>query len=185
MYLCTQEKKEGTNVPSFYYLYIQMKIVTDRIVKLLEEEFENTSEFIVQVKMGQDGSISVTVDCDNSITIERCVKLSRMLMRQLEAENLYEDHFTLEVSSPGFTNPFLVPRQYQKNIGKEVEVLLLDGRKIEGLLKEYTSEHIKVDEYLIELDKRNKKNIKKKIVGTREQFFLLKEVKHTKERCLF
>ncbi len=162
-----------------------MKTVTDKIVFLLEEEFKDTSCFIVQVKMGKGGRIEVIVDCDDNIVIEDCVKLSRMLMRNLEAENLYEDHFTLDVSSPGFTNPFIVPRQFQKNLGKEIEVLLNNGKKIEGLLKEFTTEHIRVDEFIIELDKRNKKNIKKKIVGTREQLIAFNEVKHTKERSPF
>ena len=44
--------------------------------------------------------------------------------------------FHLEVSSPGLDEPLKLHRQYLKNIGRKVEVLLKDGRKIEGKLLE-------------------------------------------------
>jgi ribosome maturation factor RimP len=38
------------------------------------------------------------------------------------------------VSSPGLDEPLKMPRQYQKNIGRAVEIVLKDGRKVTGKL---------------------------------------------------
>ena len=46
-----------------------------------------------------------------------------------------EIDYELEVGSAGLGQPFKVPQQYINFIGKEVEVLDADGRKIKGLLK--------------------------------------------------
>ena len=45
------------------------------------------------------------------------------------------EDFELEVGSAGITSPFKVLRQYVKNIGKEVEMLLKNGTKLAGVLK--------------------------------------------------
>ena len=54
--------------------------------------------------------------------------------------------YTLNVSSPGLDRAFKTPRDYQKSLGKEVEVKLfapLKGQKFfEGVLKEYTENYI-------------------------------------------
>ena len=54
--------------------------------------------------------------------------------------------YTLNVSSPGLDRPFKTPRDFLKNLEKEVEVKLfapLKGQKFfEGILKEYTENYI-------------------------------------------
>ena len=54
--------------------------------------------------------------------------------------------YTLNVSSPGLDRPFKTPRDFLKNISKEVEVKLfapLKGEKyLEGILKEYSENYI-------------------------------------------
>ena len=63
--------------------------------------------------------------------------------------------YTLNVSSPGVDRPFKTPRDYLKNIGKEVEVKLfapIKGEKLfEGILKEYSENYI-----IIEIDGEEK-----------------------------
>ena len=54
--------------------------------------------------------------------------------------------YTLNVSSPGLDRPFKTPRDFLKNISKEVEIKLfapLKGEKyLEGILKEYSENYI-------------------------------------------
>ncbi len=60
---------------------------------------------------------------------------NRALYKQIEAEGIFPDgDFSLEVSSPGLDEPLKLKRQYQKNIGRNVEVTLQDGSKKEGKL---------------------------------------------------
>jgi len=44
--------------------------------------------------------------------------------------------YSLEVSSPGVDEPLKLHRQYTKNIGRDVEVVFVDGTKKEGKLLE-------------------------------------------------
>jgi ribosome maturation factor RimP len=75
------------------------------------------------------------IDGDQGVSIERLVQFNRRLYKQLEEENWYPDgDFSLEVSSPGLDEPLKLNRQYQKNIGRFVEVVDKEGGKKEGKL---------------------------------------------------
>ena len=50
------------------------------------------------------------------------------------------EDYELTVGSYGITSPLLLPRQYRKNIGYEVEVLTGDGRKLKGVLADADDE---------------------------------------------
>ena len=102
------------------------------IVKLVEEKLASSSNYLVDVAVQPGNIIVVEIDNDESVCIDDCVELSRYLEDHLDRD--VED-FELEVGSAGITSPFKVLRQYQKNIGNEVEVLLTAGVKLTGVLK--------------------------------------------------
>lgn len=52
----------------------------------------------------------------------------------MEEENVVDNAYRLEVSSPGIDANFVNLRQYQKNIGRTVQVKLNDNTKVEGKL---------------------------------------------------
>jgi ribosome maturation factor RimP len=73
--------------------------------------------------------------------------VNRKLYKLIEEQAFYpEGDFSLEVSSPGLDEPLKLHRQYLKNIGRNVEVIKLDGTKIEGVLKEALEDHIILEE---------------------------------------
>jgi ribosome maturation factor RimP len=103
------------------------------LLKLIEKS-EDT--FLVEMKITPGNQITVLLDADNGITIEN-----------LEESGLFEDgNFSLEVSSPGIDKPLKLHRQYKKNIGRKVEVELMDGTKIEGTLTHVNDEDIIIEE---------------------------------------
>jgi ribosome maturation factor RimP len=87
--------------------------------------------YLVEASVAPGNKINVTIDSIKGATIDDCVMVSRSIEQQLDRE--VED-FELEVSSPGLTQPFKVIQQYQKNIGREVEVILKNGQKQKGAL---------------------------------------------------
>ena len=72
------------------------------------------------------------IDHADGVWIEDCVALSRYIEDHLNRD---EEDFELEVGSAGLGQPFKVEQQYRNFIGKEVEVLTADGKKVKGLLK--------------------------------------------------
>ena len=105
----------------------------NKIVQLVEEKL-NDEQFIVSVDISPTNQIYVLIDGMSGVKISDCVAVSRNIEGNLDRE--VED-FELQVSSAGLSEPFTIQKQYEKNKGKEIEVVLTDGIKLEGILKEY------------------------------------------------
>ncbi len=103
--------------------------------------------FLVEVRILPVNNVQLFIDGDLGVTIDRCVALNRALYKQLEEGSLFSGaDFSLEVSSPGLDEPLKLLRQYQKNIGRNVEVVLKDGFKKEGKLESATDQVIIIEE---------------------------------------
>lgn len=114
------------------------------IGSLLEE---NPAYFLVEVKIIPTNNVKVFLDADGGVSIDKCVQYNRALYKMLEENGVFPDgDFSLEVSSPGLDEPLKLPRQYVKNQGRNVEVLLNDGRKVQGKLMGVSEEEIRVEE---------------------------------------
>ena len=105
------------------------------------------ASFLVEARILPGNNIKVFLDGDSGITIEKCVALNRALYKKLEENNLFPNgDFSLEVSSAGLDEPLKLHRQYQKNINRNVEVVLKDGQRINGKLIMVTENDITVEE---------------------------------------
>jgi len=129
-------------------------IKKEQIVKLTKECLEGTDRFIVKVSVGKDNLINVYIDGDEGVTIAHCVELSRYIESSLDRE--VED-YELKVSTAGVDHPFINLRQYVKNIGKPIEILLEDGSKKQGILQAADEEKITVAEAVKDKNKKSKK----------------------------
>ena len=110
-----------------------------RVINLLQPYLNDGQFYIVDVQVvgRQGGRIKVTVllDSDTGITIDECAEVSRRLGAQMDELNFFgESPFTLEVSSPGVDFPLAFPRQYVRNIGRQLAVTLNDGNTYRGTL---------------------------------------------------
>jgi len=107
-------------------------ISKERIAELANEHLEGTPNYLVEIKVSRTNHIIVSIDNDGGgINIKDCVALSRHIEENLDRE---KEDFELEVSSHGIGQPLLMLRQYKKNIGRTVQVVLATGIKLEGLL---------------------------------------------------
>ncbi|MDE7437611.1 MAG: ribosome assembly cofactor RimP [Muribaculaceae bacterium] len=101
--------------------------------QFIEKELEDTSYFLVETSVTADNVIKVEIDSLDSVDIDFCIDLSRKIEAEFPRE---PEDYELEVGSAGFTSPFKVRKQYEKNIGNEVEVMARDGKKYTGVLQE-------------------------------------------------
>ena len=99
---------------------------------LVEEGLSGSDCFVVDVQVKPDNVLVVEIDNKEGVDIERCETLHRFLESKLDRD--VED-YELEVGSAGITSPFKVLKQYEKNIGNEVELLTKKGEKLSGILK--------------------------------------------------
>ncbi|KGI61273.1 ribosome assembly cofactor RimP [Prevotella sp. S7 MS 2] len=108
-------------------------MIDKSVVKsLVDEWLEGKEYFLVDIEISQDDRIVVEIDHADGVWIEDCVELSKYIEDRLSRD---EQDYELEVGSAGLGQPFKVPQQYINFIGKEVEVLDTDGRKVKGVLK--------------------------------------------------
>ena len=145
------------------------------ILRMVEEKLTDTM-FIVEVTVGLGNAISVIIDSDEGLSIDKCIEMSRHVEHQFDRE--VED-FSLEVSSPGLTQPFKVLRQYLKYLGKEVEILTSKGEKMAGILKAADEKCITV-EIASNIKVDGKKTVELKTVE-----FSLQEIKTVKPVITF
>ena len=125
---------QGTVSPVLLPGHISM-IQKEKIESLVEQHIAGTDIFIVEVAVSVANHISVVLDADSSITIDKCVEISRLIEGSLDRE---AEDFELQVSSPGLDSPFTVIEQYYKNEGKKVSVVDNEGTKYSGILKNVT-----------------------------------------------
>lgn len=101
------------------------------------------------------------MDSDAGISIDECAEISRKLDDMIEAEELIPNAYTLEISSPGVDYPLAFPRQFQKNIGRTLKVILKDGIEKRGELIAVSDEGFIVKE---ELKKKKKDQVPAELI---------------------
>ncbi len=121
-------------------------ISESEIVKIVNDNLKGTSKFLVEVKILTGNRIIVFIDGDNGISIDDCILLSKHIESKLSRE--IED-YSLDVSSSGLTSPIRLLRQYNKFIGKQLEILTLDGEKQTGILVSYSEDNIEIRSHKI------------------------------------
>jgi ribosome maturation factor RimP len=159
---------------SIFKRRVQKMIISTEIVKI--EEFVNAnikqSEnlFLVDITNAPGNKVTVLLDGDNGVTIDDCTAINKALYKFIEETALFGDaNFSLEVSSPGVDRPLKQVRQYKKNIGRKVAVVINDGSELEGVLTQVNDENIIIEE---KTGKGNKMSMKSTTI-------LFNQIKHT------
>lgn len=139
----------------------------------VEQKLEGTRYFLVDAYSTPEGELNIEIDSREPIDVEYCAELSRNLHEEF-GDTL--DDYDLTVGSAGLTSPFKVKAQYEKNIGNDVEVLTLDGKKLQGELLELDD-----DGFTIGVEEKIKiEGQKKPVIQTTPVKIAFNNVKHTK-----
>lgn len=122
----------------------QIQALEQKVKALIETE---PDIFLVEIRIKPTNNVKVFLDSDNGMSLDRLIRYNRKLYKDLEETSFFPGgDFSLEVSSPGLDEPLRLRRQYLKNIGRGVEVTLLDGAKTEGKLLQAGETEIIVEE---------------------------------------
>ena len=108
-------------------------IERNTVKTVVEEWLSGNDYFLVDVTFTPDDRIVVEIDHADGVWIEDCAELSRFMQERL-GEELGD--YELEVGAAGIGQPFKVEQQYLNHIGKDVEVLDAEGKKVQGVLKQ-------------------------------------------------
>lgn len=116
--------------------------------------------FLIELKVNNT-KVEVYLDSDESISYEKCRKISRFMEEVLDEEQWLGEKYTLDVSSAGVGRPLKYDRQYIKNVGRTLEIKLIEGGKEKGKILEANNQAV-----TIEVERKEK--IGKKKIRTKE-----------------
>ncbi len=151
----------------------QIREIEQKVNSLVET---HPTHFLVEVRIKPTNNIKVFIDADEGVILSDLIAYNRRLYKILEESGYYPDgDFSLEVSSPGLDEPLKMNRQYKKNVGRYVDITLLDGSIQQGKLLETTNEGV-----LIETESGHGK---KKLV--KQESILFTDIKTTKIQIKF
>lgn len=150
--------------------------VEEQVKNYIAEAIEGTDLFVVDLKFLPRNRIVILLDGDKGVGIDECAKVSRHVSHKMEEDNLIEGAHTLEVSSPGVDHPLKFARQYPQHIGRNLHVLLKDGKEFEGKLLSIEGEKIAVEAKIKEKGKKP---------FLEEKTFELEEIKEAKIKIVF
>ncbi len=129
-----------------------MDNVIEKIKELSASYMEAAGIELVDItyKREQGGMVlRLLVDTAAGISIDECEKLNSYLGELLDKENVMEDRYTLEVSSPGLDRPMVTDRDFERSMGRELEMTTyepIDSRKThEGRLIGMDKENIVIE----------------------------------------
>jgi ribosome maturation factor RimP len=132
-------------------------IKAEQIRTFLQEELPQRGLFLVDVTVNPGNRIMVFVDSVKGVTIDECMAVSRYIESKFSRET---EDYELEVSSPGLDNPLKLPRQFEKNLGRWLDVITFDGLKTTGRLVMATEESISLELEVNERIAGNRKKVK-------------------------
>ena len=146
-------------------------ISKEAIKKVAESKIKELDGFFVDLKVNTENEITLFFDRIDGVKVEHCLEISRHIEEHFDRD--IED-YELTVCSAGLDNPFVVDQQYCKYTGKEVSVLLKDGKRKKGVILSYENNQLR-------LEIANKKIENKKRTDRKQQVIIPKlEIKETK-----
>ena len=115
----------------------------DKVTQLLNEALkEHTHLFLIDMEIASDNKIAVIIDGDQGVRVEDCIAISRAIEHNLDRE---EEDFSLDVLSAGVSRPLSLPRQYKKNLGRNLQVKTTQGKTIEGKITQTTDTEVTLE----------------------------------------
>ena len=108
--------------------------INEKIQRLVRPivEAEEMELVDVEYKKGQNSVLRIFIDKPEGVNVSDCTKISTQVGAFLDIEDLIENNYVLEVSSPGLDRPLKNKADYDRNKGKLIKVSLyapLEGKK--------------------------------------------------------
>lgn len=148
------------------------------IEELISEKLRQDNMFIVELSVKPGNKITLVIDNVKGVPISYCIEINKLIEAGLDRD---KEDFELEVASAGIGQPFKVKGQYQKNIGRDVEVLSSDGKKFKGKLTAVADDTFSVEVGVMErIEGKKRKELQVNTVN-----YKFDEVKQVKDIISF
>jgi len=125
------------------FISVKIRMIKEKVLELVNKALsEKPSIFLIYLVISETNKIVITLDGDNGVTLQDCIDVSRNVEHNLDRD---EFDFSLEVTSIGIDSELKLTRQYQKNIGRKLNVDTIDGNKIEAIITNANQDFITLE----------------------------------------
>lgn len=130
-----------------------MKQPPEHLVELIEPIVDGLGYECVGIEYNphpKHGLLRIYIDKADGVFLEDCSKVSHHLSGVLDVEDPIQSNYQLEVSSPGLDRPLFKIDQFNRFIGRQVNVTLFrpvdKRRKITGMILGVKDQIIRIQE---------------------------------------
>ncbi len=131
----------------------QQKDYEERTKDILGPMVERRNFELVDVEYVNEGGnnyLRAYIDKPGGITIDDLEEISRELGEKLDENDFISDPYTLEVGSPGIDRPIKKDSDFERNLGRKVEVRLYKSynkkKYYEGIIDSYDKDFVVIDD---------------------------------------
>lgn len=125
-----------------------IELRTEQLVQPIIDENHFELVDVEYVKEGANWYLRVYADKEGGINIDDCVLISRALEAKLDEDDFIQEAYILEVSSPGLGRPLKKDKDFERSIGRDVEIKLYrpieKQKEWEGTLVSYNNDSITI-----------------------------------------
>jgi ribosome maturation factor RimP len=138
----------------FCFWAMERDRTVSRIWELATQIADGEAMEVIDVELRREGTragrvLRLYLDKEGGPSVDDLGRVSRQLSELLDAQDIVEGSYTLEVSSPGINRPLKKPEHFQRFIGKRVRVRtgdMIDGRRsFLGILSEVSGDTIRIE----------------------------------------
>lgn len=130
-----------------------MRCAPDSLTRLIRQVIESMGYELVGVELlsGKKAGalLRIYVDHESGITLDDCSAVSHQVSGVLDVEDLIEENYDLEVSSPGADRPLFDKEHYERFVGRKARIKLrtklLGRRRYEGVLVGVKDDNIVIE----------------------------------------
>lgn len=136
------------------YLYVVKRMQNESINKIKEIAYpivEQGDAFLVDVEIKHQKvpEVWILVDSESgNVSLDTYSAISRRIGDALDEEDIFQNKYRLNVSSPGLSRPLSDKRQYAKNQGRVAKVKYKEQdqyQTVEGVIKQVEKDKISIN----------------------------------------
>ncbi len=122
--------------------------IVEQLTQLIEPIVEELQLELVELQYRKEQHgwvIRIIIYAEDGVTIDHCKSVSKEVSYLLDVEDFITQKYHLEVTSPGLDRPLTTPRDFERNIDRNIKIILQDGDEIvstSGIIKKVTGEDI-------------------------------------------
>ncbi|MEG0962911.1 MAG: ribosome maturation factor RimP [Lachnospiraceae bacterium] len=95
---------------------------TEELLQPILEELQFELVDVEFVKEGGTWYLRAYIDKEGGIAVDDCAVVSRQMSELLDEQDYIEESYIFEVSSPGLGRPLKKEKDYERSMGKKIEI---------------------------------------------------------------